>query len=115
MKFKNGVFMEVQVYQNGVREQLVPSEECHYAMKVADEVSLMFAKKEAVITSILDGTHGKHSLHYIGDAFDMRTFIYSHSELSKIVQELTTQLGSNYDVVLESDHIHIEYDPKYRT
>jgi len=31
---------------------------------------------------------------------------------SQAVSMLKSQLGSDYDVVLESDHIHVEYDPK---
>ena len=36
------------------------------------------------------------------------------SEQNKVLTKvwLKKWLGMNYDVILESDHIHIEYDPK---
>lgn len=68
--------------------------------------------KEIVVTSILDGVHSTRSLHYKGLAFDMRIYIYSQSVVKSIMEELEYLLGKNYDVVLEKDHIYVEYDPK---
>ncbi|RLC81858.1 MAG: hypothetical protein DRJ03_19730 [Chloroflexi bacterium] len=62
-----------------------------------------------VITSTYEGTHSASSLHYANLAVDIRlpdirTYDY--------VEALRKKLGHDYDVVAESDHIHIEYDPK---
>lgn len=67
---------------------------------------------DCVITSCSDGVHGPNSLHYKGQALDLRTKNVSRVDLSKIYQELVLFLGDQFDVVLEGDHIHVEFDPK---
>lgn len=67
---------------------------------------------ECVITSGRDGTHSAHSLHYAGKALDIRTNnIGSSADMAKIFQETKSSLGEEFDVVLEKDHLHVEYDP----
>jgi hypothetical protein len=61
-----------------------------------------------VITSVVDGKHRINSLHYAGYAIDIRL---PPSNVSEVVAELKEGLGDEFDVVLESDHIHIEYQP----
>lgn len=65
-----------------------------------------------VITSAADGTHKQNSLHYVGKAFDLRTrdLLQGHAEAAR--EKLAAALGDQFDVVLESDHIHVEFDPK---
>jgi len=60
------------------------------------------------ITSCTDGVHKDGSLHYTGCAVDLRLPVL-HSIL---VDALRSRLGTDYDVVLEKDHIHVEYDQK---
>jgi len=67
------------------------------------------AGEEIVITSTYEGTHGAGSLHYANQAFDMRQ--PEHDPVTAI-HELKDCLGDDFDVVGETDHIHIEYDPK---
>lgn len=62
------------------------------------------------VTSLLDGKHMRASLHYVGSAGDLRLPVQG---VDPIVLALRSALGENYDVVLESDHIHIEYQPKH--
>lgn len=66
-------------------------------------------KTELVITSGRDGKHGDNSLHYSGRAMDTRTF----NILENLLKRLKEVLGSEYDIVLEKDHIHIEWDPNH--
>ena len=65
--------------------------------------------EELVITSTYEGSHGAGSLHYANQAFDIRM---PDKETTALSLELMTVLGSDFDVVIERDHIHIEYDPK---
>jgi hypothetical protein len=65
-----------------------------------------------VITSLLDGQHSRGSLHYKGLAVDLRRRHLSEEHVKEIFEEMKESLGSRYDVVLESSHYHIEYDPK---
>ena len=68
---------------------------------------------EAVITSTYEGTHSPSSLHYCNLAIDLRlpTGMLNH-ELIEFVDGLKKEIGKLFDVLLERDHIHIEYDPK---
>lgn len=64
------------------------------------------------VTSALDGDHKDGSLHYIGYALDFRSRYFSVAEAERIAVILSSDLGSDYDVVVESTHIHCEYQPK---
>ena len=63
------------------------------------------------ITSVVEGVHMNGSLHPKGYAVDLRLPAEAdHRE--KVVGDLRALLQTDYDVILEKDHIHIEYDPK---
>jgi len=64
-----------------------------------------------VITSANDAKHMLGSLHYQDRGWDFRTFTLPRSTTDLIVKELKELLGPDFDVVLEKDHLHIEYDP----
>jgi hypothetical protein len=71
-----------------------------------------------VITSCRDGKHKEGSLHYIGDALDIRLasrFNTTEGIDLKLLMEGRTSLGEQYDLILESDHFHLEFDPKVDT
>lgn len=72
----------------------------------------VFAKygSELVITSANDGKHRQDSLHYKGRALDLRTWHVSGREW-QVAKDLQRALGDDFDVVAESDHIHLELDP----
>ena len=112
MKFKNGVYTEVVAIINGRKKRMKFSYEIETAMDVADALSKAIAKKEMVVTAGFDGKHMPGSKHYEGNAFDMRSRIYTDHELRELVDNLRENLGSDYDVVDEVSHIHVEYDPK---
>lgn len=67
--------------------------------------------EELVVTSGLDGTHSAGSLHYYGLAVDFRTRYWDTEEQRIVGQELREVLGEDYDVIVHSTHIHVEYDP----
>lgn len=76
-----------------------------------DLVSKRVAGRPAIVTSARDGEHSANSLHYKGKAIDLRTKDLQRGVASLYAAELQRILGSDYDVVLESTHIHVEYDP----
>jgi len=80
----------------------------------ADNLYLSYGVKGGVvITSVTDGKHKEGSRHYTGDAIDIR--IWNLPEDVSYLQassDLRSLLDDDYDVVLESDHIHVEWDPK---
>lgn len=112
MKYKDGVIMTITKVVDGEFTTLTMTEEAMDAMLKADKISLEVSGKEMVVTSILDGVHKQSSKHYVGDAFDMRVWIYTKSQLEKIITRLKKDLGKNYFVLFEGDHIHVQFDPK---
>lgn len=67
---------------------------------------------QLVITSLSDGKHMNNSLHYSGYAADLRTRDMKVQDVPIVVTALRKVLGPDYDVIQESDHIHLEYDKK---
>jgi hypothetical protein len=68
---------------------------------------------DCVLTSVVDGKHSRASKHYSGYAWDLRTRnIPTKTAVDKIFLAVKSALGADYDVVLESNHIHCEFDPK---
>lgn len=69
-----------------------------------------------IVTSGHDtNLHKSNSLHYKGLALDIRlpSFYNPSPNLdSSVVESIKNALGSEYDVVLETNHIHVEFDPK---
>lgn len=68
-----------------------------------------------VITSCRDGKHKDGSLHYIGDAVDIRLPSRFNATVGidlKLLAEGREALGEQYDLILEADHLHLEFDPK---
>ena len=72
---------------------------------------------QVVVTSGNDGTHMKWSKHYEDKALDFRTGhtwdppLMTDAEAHAVRDELKGLLGMGFDVVLEKDHLHVEYDP----
>lgn len=67
---------------------------------------------DCVITSVCEGQHSANSLHYKGLAVDFRTrHIPSPGQKRQICDLIAEALGSDYDVLLEATHIHVEFDP----
>ena len=68
-----------------------------------------------LITSCRDSKHKDGSLHYIGDAVDIRLpsrFNNTDNIDLKLLGEGRDALSEQYDLVLEADHLHLEFDPK---
>jgi len=62
-----------------------------------------------VITSVMEGTHKRASLHYLGCAADLRL---PPQDAASIVAEAKAALGDDFDVILEGDHVHVEFQAK---
>jgi len=72
-----------------------------------DQVFIRVSGAEAVLTSTNGGSHMASSLHYANLAIDVRL----PADRARVLKELQDDLGNEFDIVIESDHIHIEYDP----
>lgn len=82
------------------------------AFVIAGQVYSDIAGIEAELTEGTGGKHGRGSLHYVGLAADLGIKGLSKTGAAQVVMELRDRLGEAYDVLLEADHIHIEFQPK---
>ncbi len=92
------------------RVKLHPSTVWAVAMPIIHQV-YRDHEETLVITSGTDGRHMEGSLHYVGLAFDFRTRTVHPNDRMALTASLQAALGDEFDVILESDHIHCEYDP----
>lgn len=97
MRIKNNA-----VNLQGLRPEMV------IGLMVANGVYIAHGK-DMVITSALDGKHS-----YAGCAVDLRTNYFTKSTAIKVRDEIKERLGIDFDVILESDHLHIEYQPRWK-
>jgi len=64
---------------------------------------------ELTITSTADGIHQADSLHPFGYAFDCRINDIKKEDIQRVFNTLMYRLSVlGYQVILETDHIHIE-------
>jgi hypothetical protein len=84
----------------------------HQILKAIGVAAAIYRRHDRVltVTSLMDGKHMEGSKHYTGHAADLRTRNLISPRV--VADELAHALGPDYDVVLEKDHIHMEYDPK---
>jgi len=83
-----------------------------FGLRIAESVYKGLAGAEMTVTAIVDGVHKVGSKHYVGMAADLRTSDLPPGMAAQIVAALKQQIDQDFDIVLESDHIHLEYDPK---
>lgn len=73
--------------------------------------------KSCVITSGIDGSHSRASLHYAGMAVDIRSKELDETQKDECVNLARSALGEDFDFILESvgtdnEHFHLEFQPK---
>lgn len=81
------------------------------ALIVVNEVYTKYGF-DCVLTEGSGGKHGRASLHYVGNAIDIRTRNVPASAVEGIAEDIRNALGEQYDVIVEGTHLHIEYQPK---
>jgi len=93
----------------GVRPEML------FAVAVAESVYSDDIGQGVTITSVTDGDHGS-IVHGLGCGVDIRTrFDYrvdqwSDDIKSRLATKIRERLNGEFDVVVESTHIHIELD-----
>jgi len=106
LELKAGVMLKDALGEKGIQPEMVLGALVVYS--VFNEEGFT-----CTITSCMDGVHKQGSLHYKGQALDFRTrHVVDEEALLDIVQAIKFALGEEFDVVLEEDHLHVEYDPK---
>lgn len=100
MRFKKGVNFQ------GISNELT------LGLNVANEVYALYGVNMTV-TCLLDSKHSITSLHYSGNAADMRTRdLKAKATANKIAKEIKSRLGIHFDVIVEATHMHMEYQPR---
>jgi len=56
--------------------------------------------------------HMRGSLHYSGSAVDFRSRDIPQEDRTAVLEDIKDALPSEFDVVLEGSHFHMEYQPK---
>ena len=105
--------LDVPPVLEGVQQEIAPA-------FLAAGAAFNAAGVDAVITSVTEGTHIT-DIHSRGLAVDFRinhlpgyvpgdpaTAVTSSSDIANTLQQ---ELGSDYTVVIEANHLHVEYDP----
>lgn len=91
------------------------SREVWFAVGVAYALRIMAYGGPITITSMHDGQHMNGSLHYVGQAVDIRTEDMKYTAAAEWARRIAVFLHElGFDVILETapPHIHIEFDPK---
>ena len=65
---------------------------------------------DCLITSGNDSQHMAGSKHFTDEALDFRTHGLTSAEVAEWAKAVKRRLGTGYDVVVESDHLHVELD-----
>jgi len=103
MRFKDGAKISISLQPEILDTFLEIQRAC-------DEYGVDF-----VVTSGVEGRHKENSKHYEGLAIDVRSreFIDGSKgkECASFCETLRERLDSAYEIIQESNHIHIEYDP----
>ncbi len=63
--------------------------------------------EQFILTSVVDGVHGKVSYHKAGFAID---FKLPTNDKDIILGKCQARIGPEFDIVFESDHGHAEFD-----
>jgi hypothetical protein len=96
------------------------SREMWFAIGAMAAIHWRMFGRPMVVTSLVDGAHGTHTLHYAGQAADVRTRELSENEKQSFHQVCAELLGRHgFDLVAEgppwnerAPHEHCEFDPK---
>jgi hypothetical protein len=99
------LFLKAGVRITGMRPEILLA-------AVAAERVYEEAGHDFTITACVNGKHSVGSLHYAGGAIDVRTRDIPPADVQKMLASIKSCLGGDFDVLLEVDHIHIEFQPK---
>ncbi len=99
------LFLKPGVRLTGIRPELLIA-------VIAAERVYEEAGHDFTITACIEGKHSTGSLHYSGAAIDVRTRDMPSAEVEKLAARIRECLGGDFDVVIETDHLHLEHHPK---
>lgn len=77
-------------------------------LEAATQVANHHGLDELVVTSGIEGTHHLTSSHYEGRAVDLRLPHGTQAGHKEFYEDLQVELGDEYYVEQEGDHIHVQ-------
>ncbi len=80
------------------------------AIWIAEAVYEKFGAAQFCITSLTDGKHMRGSKHYCGKGVDLRIWPLDADKRKPVAELIQHRLGATYFVLLEADHLHIQYN-----
>ena len=95
-------------FQSGVQVPWV----CYIAAATVNAANVLGLKVDMLVTSGNDKVHMRGSRHFSDEALDFRTKHLQPEDRKRLRDEVKRRLGRDFDAVLESDHLHVEHDPK---
>lgn len=101
LKVKQGVQLD------GLREPAVR------ILWAAMHVWLHHAEPELAVTSAVRSWGVPGTVHPEGLALDLRR--WTETDPAELVRDMELMLGHDFDILLEADHIHAEWDPVHVT
>ena len=90
----------------------VVSRQVIIAAAVVNAANSLGLSQDMLVTSGNDSRHMPGSKHYTDEALDFRTKTLTKTQRQALTDTVRRRLGRHYDVILESDHLHIEWDPE---
>jgi len=112
VQWKDGVVRKGEVFYNDEWHKVELSAWIRVGYELVHDLSLGLFGIGIVITCGIEGLHSENSKHPKGDAVDIRIWHYTKKQTKQLVETIKKEIDKNYDIVLEKDHIHLEYDPK---
>ncbi len=106
-----GLYLKNNVHINGAHMY----SEMVRIVEVARETAPMLEDGIVWIISADDSEHMEGSLHFENRAYDIRTknIIGDVKKEARLwAERMQVALGDDYDVLLESDHLHVEFQPE---
>lgn len=107
LRFKNGV----------IAYKVHPA--LHSALITAANLFHEMFRRPLTVTSLADSKHSAGSRHYpaaktgwMCGAADLRVWGLTQQQRVNFALALGDELGVDYDVIDEEDHVHVEYDPE---
>ena len=73
-----------------------------------DRVTNEIAGRDATVTYTTNDGHLQNSRHYIGEAIDLRTWGMTPQQVRQYRNSLQRNLGPDYRVIEEGNHIHVQ-------
>jgi len=69
-----------------------------------------FNEKIVNVNAIDNGTHGANTLHGMSLAWDFGVEGHTRENFESLANFLKVRLPPPYEVIVESDHVHVEWD-----